>query len=79
MADKRDASPGKQQASKEQAGEAGQGKQPGAAEYRAGYKLTSDLFASLVSLLVGLAWPALVLLLIYLLTQNVGRIGETGS
>lgn len=39
-----------------------------------GYRLTSDLCASLVALLVGLAWPATVLLLVYLLAQHANGI-----
>jgi CheY-like chemotaxis protein len=46
---------------------------PKSAEY-SGKRLTSSLVASLVSLLVGLAWPATLLLLVYLLAHNGGRI-----
>ncbi|MBV8920302.1 hypothetical protein [Bradyrhizobium sp.] len=36
-----------------------------------GYKLIADLYSSSVTLLVGLAWPAAFLILIYLLVRNV--------
>jgi CheY-like chemotaxis protein len=39
-----------------------------------GYRLTSDLCTSLVSLLVGLAWPATVLLLVYHLAIHADAI-----
>jgi CheY-like chemotaxis protein len=35
-----------------------------------GYKLAADIFASLVTLLVGLAWPATVLILIYVVAHH---------
>src|SRR5262245_54776777 len=49
---------------------------PKSNEYGGGYRLTSDLFASLVSLLVGLAWPTTALLLVYLLVHNAGKFED---
>jgi CheY-like chemotaxis protein len=39
-----------------------------------GFKLMAGLFASLVTLLVGLAWPVTFLILIYVLARNAGAI-----
>jgi CheY-like chemotaxis protein len=39
-----------------------------------GYKLVADVFASLVTLLVGFAWPATVLILIYVVARNADAV-----